>query len=193
MASRSATPGDDQGVHIGPADRLPHGGSESLRADSDTQVGRGIIGHLQFGVQTEVHRKDAKSLGVTDNPHPVAGRDRLRGQQLGDVERVGQPGGSDHPGLLKEGADNSFVQLVVGEARRGRTCRPDFTAITGLGLAEHPSQPGELPWIAEQLEENSSSTTSVRVLPCQNCSRRFRTSADHRPHERRQAQAAAVA
>ncbi len=160
-------PGHHQGVDVGPVHGLPDRRGQPLGADVDAQVDRGVFGDLQAGVQTEIDGENAEGAGVSDDADPIAGRHRLGGEQLGDVECGRQTGCPDHPGLLEEGGDRDVGQLrgTGGQAGCDEGMPAGLHRDDRFGPGQHPGQPGELPRVAERLEIQQHDLGPVVAVP----------------------------
>ena len=82
---------------------------------SAAQVAAPSSGSCQTVGLGGIGKEDAEAAGVGDHADAPAGRYRLRGQQPGDIEELGQRVGADDAGLLEQRVDGD---VAAGQRRR---------------------------------------------------------------------------
>ncbi len=106
--------GPRRGDHVDRVDQRGLGRQEARPARSRTSAG--ISGTSSPAASQASAHMIAGPPALVRIPTAVAGRQRLAGEQRGDVEQLGEGLGADHSGLLEEGVDGD---VGGGEHRAG--------------------------------------------------------------------------
>ena len=127
------------------------------RLVDDQPDGRGGVGGEQ-----------AERVGVADDRDPAAARERLVGQQLGDVEHLLQRVHLDHAGLPEHRVDGrrrsrDLADGVAHGDALGGPAGPDRD--DRLAQRDPAGDPGELARVADRLEVEQDDLGAVVLLP----------------------------
>ena len=154
-------------------DHVDRVGERGLRRQKPGQrvahVG-GKLGNLEPGGLAGIGAHDPRPPGVGEDADPSAGRQRLAGEQRGDVEKLRESLGANHSGLLEERVDGDVGGREhgagVGAGRAptgdGATALDDHDR---LAAADAAGQPGEAARIAEGLDVEQRDRGSRVALP----------------------------
>ena len=155
------------GDHVDRVARRGAGGQELQQAPLDLA---GQLGHVDPVGLAGVGTHDPRAPGIGDDGHPVAARQRLRGQQRSHGEQLVQGVGADHPGLGEQRIDGDIGsrQQRAG-VRRGRACprarAPALDRQQRLVTGKAARDAGELARIAERLQVQQSDLGARRPAP----------------------------
>ena len=144
----------DDGVHPVVVHRLLQGRAEVLGVPSAPMSTGSSRASSRPLVEDGVGDQPADGRGVADDRHPLAGRQRLVGQERADVEHLRHGLHPDDPG----GGEQRRHRLLGHRDRRVDQAAPDLhvpAALHGdhrLGPADAACQPGELAGVAEALQ-----------------------------------------
>ena len=138
-------------------DRVDGGGDGRQQSGKPGLEPGGEDRHLEPAGLEDVGAEDAGPAGVGDDPHPRTRRQRLAGQQRGDVEELGHGLGSDHAGLGEEGVDGYVGVRQQGAGVGGGRPRPGRRPAAlddhyRLAAGDPAGDAGELARVAEGLQ-----------------------------------------
>ena len=156
----------DDGVDLGVVDRAVEGVLEVL--------GRGVGAERHLLVDHQADRvgrvggQQAEGVGVADDGDAAPARQRLVGEQLGDVEHLLQRLDLDDPGLPEHRVDGLGRRgdLADGVAHRhALRAAPRAHRDDRLAAADASRDPGELARVADGLEVEQHDLGGVVLLP----------------------------
>ena len=143
-------------------------GREPLREPIARRLGQRL--DPQPAGSAGVRADDPRPAGVGDDGDPVAGRERLVGQQRGHVEELAHRVGADDPGVPEQRVDGRVAgseqrPRVRGRGALARRRAPRLHRHDGLVPGNVPCEAAELARVAERLEVQQDDVRPGVLIP----------------------------
>ena len=156
----------DHGVDVGVVDRLVERVLEVLGRRVGAQRDRAVDDEPDRGGR--VGGQQPEGVGVADHGDPAAARQRLVGQQLGDVEHLVEGVDLDHPRLAEHRVDGLRRRRDLAHRVAHRDALGGAAGLhrdDRLAPRDPAGDPGELARVADRLEVEQHHLGRVVLLP----------------------------